>query len=90
MDYAKKHTTQLPGKGLGSKPEGGANQMPGKDHAASIALGEGLGMGKVQSSHTKMSVPTKAPVNTKVRNKAHGFNQRSEAGNAETMGGDCE
>lgn len=65
-------------------------QMPGKDHDAAISIGEGLPMGGVHPAHTKMKVSKTAPMNMKVQKKAHGFNERSQMGNANKMGGDCQ
>lgn len=63
-----------------------SKQMPGKSHEASIAIAEGLPIGGVHPAHTKMKA-VDAKHNTKVQKKAHAFNERSQNGGAEKMGG---
>ena len=64
-------------------------QVGGKDHSKSIEIGEGLEFGEVHPAHTKIK-PKDAVHNTKVQKKAHAFNERSQNGGAEKMGGDCQ
>jgi hypothetical protein len=62
-------------------------QQPGKNHETSIGIAEGLPIGSVHPAHTKIKVPKMAPADTKTQKRAHGFNERSQNGNAEKMGG---
>jgi hypothetical protein len=64
-----------------------SKQQPGKSHETSIAIAEGLPIGGVHPAHTKIKVPKTAPADNKTQKRAHGFNERSQNGNAEKMGG---
>jgi hypothetical protein len=66
----------------------GTKKVGGKSHEASVAIAEGLPLGGVHPSHIKMKV-VDARHNSKPQKKAHAFNERSQAGGADTMGG-CE
>ena len=104
----------------GGRASGSEGSRGGKDHEATIKLGEGLAVGSVHSAHKKgivnglggkqaesaapsgesdhetlrhgrkpkpEAVQNVAPMDMKAQKKAHGFNERSIAGNAEKEGG---
>ena len=69
-----------------SKPMSGAGDRPAHKHPDKmVALGEGLALGSVHSSHTKMPV-REAKHNHGVQATAHAMHNRAIAGNAGTMG----
>ena len=87
MDYKKEHTVQKAAKNpVSSKPGSGTSAIPNhKQHERTIALGEGLEMGSVHTSHTK-NPAMDAKDNRAPHAASHAQRNRVISGKSNTMG----